>query len=381
MNLAIRAIRHDLGRFSLTAAGLGLLLAVVLSMSGIYNGLVADSVALPNALAADLWVVQRDTRGPFAEGSRLPRELETRARAVPGVKAARPFEMRAVQLVRPSRVRFTLAGLAWPEDDGAARGLWRGRPLGAAHGEMIADRSLGFALGERVEVGREAFTVVGLAAGILDPAGDPVAFVTAPDVERAQVEVSGEAMRLGRASRGGRAAPPGGAAAVAAILVDLAPGAGIDAVRAAIAAWPDVSVYTAAEERDFLVRGVIDGARRQIELFRALLLAISTIIMGLVIYTMTVEKLRSLALLKLLGAGPRVVLGLVLEEALILGAVAYAVGLGLAALGFSHFPRRVLVGPGDRAALGAIVVAISVVASVAGLRKALAADPGEVLAS
>lgn len=57
MNLALRDIRHHLGRFLLTAVGLGLLLGVVLSMIGIYRGLVADALGLVRAPAADLWVV------------------------------------------------------------------------------------------------------------------------------------------------------------------------------------------------------------------------------------------------------------------------------------------------------------------------------------
>ena len=40
MNLAIRDIRHNRGRFLLTSVGVGLLLTIVLSMSGIYRGLV-----------------------------------------------------------------------------------------------------------------------------------------------------------------------------------------------------------------------------------------------------------------------------------------------------------------------------------------------------
>ena len=47
MDLAIRDIRRDLGRFVLTAAGLGMLMSVVLAMTGIYNGMVVDAM-IPN---------------------------------------------------------------------------------------------------------------------------------------------------------------------------------------------------------------------------------------------------------------------------------------------------------------------------------------------
>lgn len=67
MNLAYRDVRHNLGRFLLTCFGLSLLLGVVLSMIGIYRGLVADALTLARAPRADVWIVEHGTQGPFAE--------------------------------------------------------------------------------------------------------------------------------------------------------------------------------------------------------------------------------------------------------------------------------------------------------------------------
>ncbi|MEP1030289.1 MAG: ABC transporter permease, partial [Alphaproteobacteria bacterium] len=58
MNLAWRDIRHKLGRFVLTCVGLGLLLAVVITMAGIYRGQTADALALTRNIGADLWIVE-----------------------------------------------------------------------------------------------------------------------------------------------------------------------------------------------------------------------------------------------------------------------------------------------------------------------------------
>ena len=84
MNLAYRDIRHKLGRFLLTCFGLSLLLGVVLSMIGIYRGLVEDALTLVRTPDVDVWVVESGTRGPFAEASRIPgdtREAIARLRA------------------------------------------------------------------------------------------------------------------------------------------------------------------------------------------------------------------------------------------------------------------------------------------------------------
>lgn len=38
MNLAVRDIRHNVGRFALTTVGIGLLMMIVMGMGGIYRG-------------------------------------------------------------------------------------------------------------------------------------------------------------------------------------------------------------------------------------------------------------------------------------------------------------------------------------------------------
>jgi putative ABC transport system permease protein len=404
VNLALRDIRQDLTRFLLTAVGLGLLLTIVLGMTGIYNGMTADALVLPNVLRADLWVVQRGTRGPFAELSRVSPTLEARARSVPGVRSARAYASYTMQRERPGggQLRLAVVGLAWPDDRGDAIPLAEGRALRQAHLEMIADRALGLALGERLRLGKDTYTVVGIADGMAGAGGDPLAFFTVADAQAIQYDAPGEAIRLEREARSDRlrgsdlganpelvrrARTPGAeipalsAPPIAAVLIELAPGASADRVRDTINAWPDVTVYTAADQRELLLGGLIERSRRQIGLYRVMLVVISTILMGLIIYTMTMEKLHSIALLRLLGARSSVIFGMILQESLALGAIAYLVALAAGALAFDKFPRRVLVEDTDRLALLAVVVAISFVASAAGVRQALAADPNRILAS
>lgn len=97
MNLALRDVRRHLARFVGTAAGIGLLVSVVVAMQGIYAGMVDDATLLTRAVGADLWIVQRDTRGPFAEASRVDPSIEARAAAVPGVRRARAYTYQLIQ--------------------------------------------------------------------------------------------------------------------------------------------------------------------------------------------------------------------------------------------------------------------------------------------
>jgi putative ABC transport system permease protein len=205
MNLAIRDIRHKVSRFLLTAVGIGLLLMIVMGMAGIYQGFTEDALSFLNRAKADLWIVQKATRGPFAEISRIPWDLEDRAYAVTGVVGARAFVTQIIQREYQGKpLRLVVQGLAWPRDDGSELPLIAGRALGQAHYEMLADRSLGLHLGDQVPLGKDIYTVVGVTAGMAGPTGDGFAFFTIPDSIAIQYDTPGEAIRLEREARRSR---------------------------------------------------------------------------------------------------------------------------------------------------------------------------------
>ncbi len=404
MNLAVRDVRHNLGRFAVTTVGIGLLLMIVMGMGGIYRGLIYEATLLVDRVGADLWVVQGRTRGPFAEISRIPANLEDRVRAVPGVAGARRFVSHTLQREHQGRpLRMVVQGLSWPEDSGAWLPLSGGRPLRAAHFEMIADRSLGLELGERLRLGKDTYQVVGVTQGMVGSGGDGLAFFTVSDSMAIQFDVPGEALRLERASRAARLdandlgqvtpllseravgpaselpalAPP----QVSAIVVTLRDGADADRVAAILSTWPDVAVYSTQQQRDLLLSGMVDKARRQLGLFRALLIIISTIIIALILYTLTLDKIRDIALLKLIGARNRVIIGLIVQQALLMGAVGFGLAWWLGLHAFPHFPRLVVIESSDLIQLAFIVAGISLLASLLGIWKALTVEANTVLAT
>ena len=131
MNLAVRDIRHNFSRFAFTTVGIGLLLMVVMGMAGIYRGLIFEATLLVDRIGADLWVVQGYTRGPFAELSRIPVNLEDRVRAIPEIIRARRFVNHSIQREHHGEpLRLMVQGLAWPDDKGEWVSLVAGRSLG-----------------------------------------------------------------------------------------------------------------------------------------------------------------------------------------------------------------------------------------------------------
>ena len=296
---------------------------------------------------------------------------------------------------------MVVQGLSWPEDKGEWVPLIAGRALRQAHFELIADRSLGLPLGEKLRLGKDIYEVVGLTRGMSGTAGDGLAFFTVSDAMAVQFDLPGEATRLERASRLARlgnqdlgrvmpllservVGPVSGLPALAppqvsAVLVKLQAGARPAQVAATLKTWPDVTVYSVEEQRNLLLSGMVDRSRRQLGLFRALLIIISTIIMALILYTLTLDKIHDIAMLKLIGARNNVIIGLILQQALLMGTLGYGLAWWLGQYAFPRFPRLVRIENPDLLMLAGIVLAISVLASLLGIWKAMSVEPNKVL--
>jgi putative ABC transport system permease protein len=403
MNLAIKDIRHNLGRFILTALGIGMLLMMVMGMGGIYRGLIQDATLLIDRLGADLWIVQHQTKGPFAELSRVPKNLVDRVSVVPGITHAREFVYHTLQRDREGKsFRMGVLGLSWPTDRGDWLPLSAGRALSQAHYEMVADEKLGFQLGDKIPLGDNTYTVVGISRGMISSGGDGLGFFTVKDAQAIQFDTPGEAVRLERASRRARASredagqsqpvlleraqgpssslPALGPPLLSAVIASVSPEADRSKIKTMISGWPDVSVHTDEDERQLMLKGSVEMAKKQIGLFTALLTVISAIIMTLILYTLTLEKVHDIALLKLIGAPNHVILWMILQQAFFIGAMGYGLAYLIGQKLFPKFPRRVILMDQDLMLLAGIVLVISLLSSLLGIWKAVRIDPNEALA-
>lgn len=403
MNLAFHDIRHHVGRFVATSAVVGLLFTVVLAMAGIYQGLVDDATVLLDRMDADLWVVQRGTRGPFADPSHLDPSLERRIAGVPGVVSARAFTSQVLQRDHNRRqIRFALVGLSFPDERGERLRVTQGRAFLHGHGELIADASLGMTIGEVVHLGRDDYRVVGLTTQLLASGGDAVVFATLSDTQRIIGDDSSDALIAERERRVTRlrntdlgrsqpalldlavdprwtfpalANPP-----IQAVRVRVAK-ARLDEVRNALARSHDVTVWTRAEEEQLVLQGMVAKARMQLGVFAAILIVSSSLLLAAVLYNLTLEKAHDIAVLKLLGARASRLIALVLEQAWATAILGYAIALAIGNEAFPHFPRRVVLTETSVVGVGLLLLVVSTFASVAGVAYALRVDPGPVLES
>lgn len=376
MNLAFRDIRHKLGRFILTCLGLSLLLGVVVTMAGIYRGQTADALALLNATDADVWIVESGSQGPFAEASRVPGDTRELVARIYGVEEAGSLTLQTVQLLHNGRrLRIQIVGYE-PGRPGAPAHLTDGRQITSSRFELIADRQTGLKVGEWITLGRDSFTVVGLTSGVVTLSGDSVLYMAMRDAQQLQFDLAPPAARK-EAARG---AQRSGTDFVNAVVARVSPNVPPAVIAAEIARWKHLSVLTGAQQETLLTRTVIERASRQIGLFMTVLTLVSAVIIALIVYTLTLDKTRDIATLKMIGAPDRTIIGLIVQQALLMGVSGFVIGTVLVYLFRGVFPRRIEMLPTDIAGLFVVVVVVCLAASALGVRVAVKVDPSRALA-
>lgn len=394
INLAARDIANGIGRYVATGVGLGLLIGVTLTMAGVYRGMSDDARAFLRSTGADLWVVQQHTLGPFAEASTLHDDAWRSIRGLPGVAETANVTFLTTQVTHRGRaVRVMVAGFETGRL-GEPAYLVAGRPVTRAHYEAVADVQTGFRVGDKVRVRRNEYEIVGLTRRMVTFGGDPMLFVPLRDAQEAQFLKDNEAIlndraRLAANPQINRPGAPGLLEAVGevqtsnrnvnAVLVRLAAGADPDALAADIKRWKHLQAFTAAEMEEILTGTVIERAARQIGLFLAILAFVSIAIVAFIIYTMTVGKLKEIAVLKLIGTRNRTIAAMILQEALGLGLIGFVVGRIAATLWGPVFPRYVLLLPEDSLRGFVLTMAACTAASFIGIRAALRVEPAEAI--
>ncbi len=397
ISLAGRDILHSWGKFVFTGIGLGLLIGVTLTMAGVYRGMVDDAKVLLDNSAADLWVVQKDTLGPYAEPSSLYDDNWRGIRNIQGVASATNVTYLTMQVRHgESDVRVLVTGVVTGETGapGWPPHLIAGRQITRGHYEAVADVATGFKLGDQIKIRRNVYAVVGLTRRMVSSSGDPMVFIPIKDAQQAQFLKDNDAIleQRRRTEQNPALNRPGlpevldaviatqsANPFVNAVLVQVKPGYAHPEVAESIRRWKRLQVYDRLQMEEILVGKLIATSARQIGMFLVILAVVSAAIVAFIIYTLTMGKIREIAVLKLIGTRNRTIAGMILQQALGLGLIGFVVGKVSATFWAPVFPKYVLLEPGDAIRGFVAVVVICVLASAISIWAALKVDPAEAI--
>lgn len=398
ISLAGRDILHAWGKFVFTGIGLGLLIGVTLVMAGVYRGMVDDGKALLDNSRADLWVVQKDTLGPYAESSSINDDIYRSIMLMPGVQQAVNVTYLTMQVRKEgSDVRAMVVGImpnTAPTYPGWPSHLVSGRQITRSHYEAVADVKTGFNLGDKISIRRNKYEVVGLTRRMVSSSGDPMIFIPLKDAQEAQFLKDNDAILQGRRRTSenpvfnqpgipnlleATLASQNTNNYVNAILIRVSPTYASEEVAKNIARWKRLTVYTRNQMEKILIGKLIATSAKQIAMFLVILAVVSAAIVAFIIYTLTMDKIREIAVLKLIGTRNRTIASMILQQALALGVIGFVVGKIAATFAAPAFPKYVLLIPQDSIAGFFIVMLICTLASIVAIRIAIKVDPAEAI--
>ncbi|MCF6172385.1 MAG: ABC transporter permease [Campylobacteraceae bacterium] len=378
INLAYKDITHSLSKFIITAVSVGVLLGIVIIMIGVYRGMVFDAKVLVSDIKADLWVVQQDTLGPFAQTSKVHEDLKNQISYQNGVKYAEAITFQTFQMKnRYGDFKVMLVGYdPFGKIDVINRAkLVEGRVIKKQHYEIVVSQKTNYKLGEYIKLGRDKFKVVGITKNTVSNGGDYLIFTSLKDAEVLQFTYTNERIR----SDDNRGIKGGNPHLVNAIIAQIKDGYNPKLVARNIELTTHKKVFTKSEQTRLLLEKVIKKSSKQIGMFTVILIIVSIVIIALIIYTMTLEKIKEISILKLIGISNFTISKMIIQETITLGILAFISGNIFARLIAGGFPKRIVLETSDAFSLFGIILISSVFASLFGIYKVVKTDPSQAI--
>lgn len=336
----LRDLQWRLRRFVIAGLGAAMVFALTLLLAGLTHSFRQEAGRTVDTIGADSWVVRSGVNGVFTTISVVPMTLAEEVAKEPGVTRADPIvvlhntlEYQGTKDV--NLVGFVAGGLGSPP-------VAHGR-LPHQDGEIVVDSSLGAPVGSKVPLGGKRFTIVGTTHGLTINGGQPEVFLRLQDAQG--LFVSGAKIATAVVTEGVPRHVPAG--------------------------------YEARSREDTrlsLLRP-LKGAIDSLTLTLYLLWGVAALVIGSVVYLSALERGRDFAVYKATGWSTRTLAGGLALQAALLSTAAAVVGLVVAQALLPLFPLTFEVPTSARLLLPAVGLGVGLLASAAGLRRAVGVDP------
>ena len=341
MNITLRNMQFRWRQLLIAIVGTALVFAMALLVTGLKQAFKTEADQAITSIGGDAWVVPAGPEGPFSSGLNfMPEGSWDQIKAEPGVRKADPVMLVPKTILKGSSLKTLWVvghrrhGLGEPPPEEGRRSR--------ARGEVVVDKKLGFGLGDTFTVSGSKFTAVGLVSGHTMTGGQPMVYVPIEDLWAL--------LRLGTP--------------VKAVVITGTPH-GLP---------HKYKVMSQGQVRDDMLRQ-LRTAESAINNTRLLLWLVAAVIVGVVMYMSALERVRDFAVLKAVGATTRTLVLSLAAEAVLTCLIAAALAVGIAQLLLPIFQLPITYTLGAYAALPVIAVVVGVLASLAGVRRAVRTDP------
>jgi putative ABC transport system permease protein len=341
LSAALRDMQWRRRRLVIAIVSTGLVFAMTLVMTGLANGFHVEAQRTVDSLGLDGFVVKTGAAGPFLGATPFAEVDVARVAAEPGVAAAAPLATAAMTIKQGTGTRNSTAFGA-PEHGPGMPGVSAGRAPSTPD-EVAVSSTLGRHVGDELQVGAHTLRIVGIVPNSTALAKTPNIFLTTQGLQALAYNSQRVIGSIGIVGTP-RQLPDGYQ------LLDRAAGVN-DLLRP------------------------LNAAVGAITIVAVLLWVVAVLIVGSLVYLSALERLRDFAVFKAIGVPTRSIMAGLALQAVVVALLAAGLGAILSQVLAPMFPMIVVVPMRGYLALPAIAIAIGLLASLAGLRRAVTVDP------
>ena len=340
LTASLRDLQWRKRRFVIAIIGTGLVFAMTLVLTGLANGFRVEAERSVDGLGFDAYMVKSGAAGPFIGATAFAQTEVGKLSGIQGVTDAVPlvFGPTTIHEGGTSKNAPVFGAAGHPGLPIVSSGRLPSTPT-----EVAVSSKAGPGVGDDIQIGTRTMRIVGIVDDATLLAGQPSTFMTVVGAQ--QLLYSGQQLISSIGIRGTPAQAPDG-----------------------------YHFVDRAAAVDDLLRPM-KGAQQAIALVAGLLWLVGALIVGSMIYVSSLERVRDFAVFKAVGVKtPAIVAGLALQ-AVVVALLAALVGGVLSLILGPLFPMTVDIPLSAFLLLPVLATAIGLLASVAGLRRAVTVDP------
>ncbi|OGO41838.1 MAG: hypothetical protein A2137_07165 [Chloroflexi bacterium RBG_16_58_8] len=310
VSLAKENLLHEKSKIVLSVGGVVLAIFLIFATTGLYFGIVAVVENMILKAGADLWVTSQGSSGSLHSPSLLSIGVGDELKRIDGIAKVTPLIRRPIAtFINGEKLLININGFDTSSGLGGPWKIVKGASI-PGNGEAVVDRVLarnkGMDVGGVIDLEGRRFKIVGIS----DETFTLISYVVFVTLEDARAFMPGDLTNF--------------------FLVKVNSTAEVASVKTAIEnALPAISVSTSAEN-------AADGKKETVGGFLPIVLVISAIgmlvgilVVGLLVYTMTIEKSREYGVVRAIGAPNFYLYKIVLFQALTISVLGFIIGAAI----------------------------------------------------
>jgi putative ABC transport system permease protein len=360
-------------RVVLTTIGVTVLIALILMLGGIMNGMRIQAQQYVNSTGADIWISAEGSGSAFIGFSLLVPEYLSYLKDIPALEpnSASPLVFaQARPVIRGKHGKAVIVGykpgkLGGPTEYDLIKGRlftpsqleeWADADLPVP--EVVIDEKMNLEIGERILIGNQELKVVGKVRSLMFVLDTPLLFMdirTAQDVLlKNSLHVN---MMIGRRAKGHTAEQA------------------VQELERVDAELKTIDVRTRQQTLDDIIDTYVNEPMKAVQFLRVMLWLAASLIVSMITYVTTLEKTQEIGVLKAIGASNLYVTSLILKQVALMSVSGVICGVILSYIFAAVAPIFVSIHPVESLVVALISFIVCCLGGYLAGRKTITVDP------